>query len=357
MHPEYSKSVLLVTASDLEEALIAELGLETLRRSQLGQIISELAASVVEAAESDLKKRRRKQYFPDLFVQEETARIKKFVAMIPTAFHHHAFESGTRRIALFDQPLAQFNQATETIKGEPASRLQNAYGTVWLHGNALESVRSGEPASIHREHYLQIDPRQIEQLSSAYLRAPDLVSPLLEEALVGALVWHRIQHYAHSNPHAAQQLQDVPANHAGDGPLTLVPHTPAVASSTVMLQRAGLAVLELVALGVTYALASWLTSQSVEKWTLFTGITAARWVVTALRQYRPRGSVSLAASPASQLLWQLCYAYTRVPGMNVGLLRHVLYKLEEQGAALSPTIFDVLDRRGQRHRVRQVTTS
>ena len=350
MHPEYSKSVLLVTASDLEEALIAELGLELLRRSQLGQIISELASSVVAAAESDLKKRRRKQYFPDQFVTEETARIKKFVVMLPSAFHHHSFEAGTRRIALFDQPLKQFMLSAETVKNEPVSRLQNAYGTLWMHANVLDAVRSGEKASIHREHYLHADPAQLEQVARTYLRAPDFVSPLLEWALVDALLWSRIQHFASSRAPTVARLARLAASH-GDGPLVLA--APPVVkegwhqANFVKLATTGL--IELAALALTYGIATLATAQTTDKWLLFTGVTAARWVVTALRSNRNRlPEPATEADATLQLLWQLCQAHARVPGMNVGLLRHLVYQLEEQGAAISATVLDLLDKRGLR---------
>jgi hypothetical protein len=107
---------------------------------------------------------------------------------------------------------------------------------------------------------------------------------------------------------------------------------------------------EVVVLAATWGISVFLAgSEGLAKWILFTGVTSARWVAIAIRgkgdAVRERDAK---AQTNLQMLWDMAIAHERVPSLNVGLLRHLLFKLEERGAGFNPAVYSILDRRARR---------
>lgn len=107
---------------------------------------------------------------------------------------------------------------------------------------------------------------------------------------------------------------------------------------------------ELVALGVSWLVSEFLAgSEGLAKWILFSAITAARWVVMAVKGGNVEEEKKDAKGETNlRMLWDMGIAHERAPAMNVGLLRHLLYRLEERGAAFNPAIYAILDKRARR---------
>ena len=190
-----------------------------------------------------------------------------------------------------------------------------------------------------------------------YLKAEDFVSVILEWALVDAMIYARILDFANSRKYFGQikgtvngQLIDGPMLPGTNGePIGAKDRGVMGILGQGLTKLAAYSVGEAITLLATWWVASLIAGEGTQKWILFTGVTAARWVVSALRgktghdvDERARDELNL------QMLWDFCLAHERVPSMNTGLLRHLLYRLEERGAAFNPAVFDIIDKRARR---------
>lgn len=325
-------------------------------RSQLGQINSDLCMSVCEAAARRGDSRINDDALLDDFVEEHAQRIKDLLTAIPSAFHHVTLKTQSGEITLFDLSVPEMLEAAKAVTEIEPEKVIKAYGTVWAHTRALSELKPESASKSRRDLLLNIRKDGVEYIAQLYLDADDFVSPLLEWAIVDALVFDRVTEFASACAFTGN-LPETPAGQLVDGPL--LPGTGAFQMGAKLpswlsvfgggiAQAAGKLVAELIALGVTWGISDWITSgDGPAKWTLFTGVTAARWVCGAIKSRSSQGADAKGATNL-QMLWDMGIAHERVPAMNVGLLRHLFYRLEERGAAFNPAVHSILDKRARR---------
>jgi hypothetical protein len=324
------------------------------REGQLTRVLYQLAKSVAVAAGAGPDSRFQNDSFQAEWIEEQKDRLSAFLRTIPPAFHYLSFPTTEgNSIALFELPPAEFSEKAKTIRDVDSEKLIRAYGTIWIHDRAFTELRLGEKGYSHREYWLEVVIQALEGVATEYLQADDFVSPLLERALVDALVYKRILEFA---------------QYSSDGPLPPDPSEYVklkLTKTETILSKAAEAVMPLLPIAVplvmiiieglllfgTWVLAGVVTSTSTEKWIVFTGFTAARWIMIALHPPSPKGWLQKrkARNQATlQMLWDMCLAHEHVPAMNVALLQHLFYRLEERGAMFSPYVFRILDKRARR---------
>ncbi|MFV8514815.1 hypothetical protein ACNRBV_26130 [Ralstonia pseudosolanacearum] len=328
-------------------------------RSQLSSVAYELCKSVCEAAVFRGGAALTNDELVEEFVGGQAERVREIVSAIPSAFHHWVLTTpdGTG-IHLFNMTASEMLAAAKNVADMKPEDVVKAYGTVWTHVRALSELRPDAQSKLKRESCLHASRDGVEYVANLYLESDDLVSPLLEWAIVDALILDRIADFASSSAFTGN-LPDTPDGQIIEGPL--LPGTgkfPMGAKPPTFLAAFGIGlrdtgtklVLEVVALAASWWLCELLAGpEGLAKWILFTGMTTARWVSKAVgrkdgfsREKEAKGETNL------RMLWDMGITHERVPAMNVGLLRHLLYRLEERGAAFSPAVFAVLDKRARR---------
>ncbi|MFZ6768598.1 hypothetical protein ACO0LM_16180 [Undibacterium sp. Di26W] len=320
--------------------------------SQLRAVTLDLVTSIVTAAHSGAEAQFKNESYLADFLEEQEYRIKNFVSMIPRSFHNYEFQtSNGARSTLFDLPPREFIKSVETVKNEPTDKLATAYGVVWFHSQLLSEFQTGKKSKAHQENCLFVYAESVESLAQDYLEADDFISPFLEWAMVDALIYSRTLDFFQSRAFW-KQIKNFDSGQLIDGPLLLEPNDISLTGSKIkdlILEFAFSALGNAIGLLGVWWLATLLTETSTEKWILFTGVMASHWIVSALSNKsviknagRTKDEVNL------QMLWDMCQMHERVPSMNIGLLLHLLYRLEEKGGAFSPSVYALLAKRAKR---------
>lgn len=253
--------------------------------SQLSLVALDLAKSACEAASIGTDARIRDEKFKADFIEEQGGRVKEIVSSIPAAFHHVSLPTIDGKWASpFDLEPEEFLKAIPTIKDEPAKKLKKAYGMLWVHSRALTELMTEKKMPQQAEYYMHPCDEILNSIANDYVKTRDFVSPTLEWALIDALIHSRILDFANSRKQFGL-LRRIPEEQLIDGPR----------------------------------------------------FAEIRDIPKEMNQ-----EINL------QLLWDMGIAHERAPGMNVKLLQHLLYRLEERGAGFSVHIYDILDRRAKR---------
>lgn len=327
--------------------------------TQLRQVALDLCRSVCETAamrdDPTFSDHRR----VDEFVEEQSERVREIISAIPSAFHHWSFKAKDGRdIQPFNMTVADMLEAAKDVIETKPEDIIKAYGAIWTHVRALSEIRPDAKNKQKQDLLLHATKDGVEYVASLYIAANNFVSPLLEWAIIDALVLDRIMDFA-SVCSFTGNLPDTPNGQILEGPLlprvSKQPMGKKTQSPLAALgQDIGEVAIKLVFESMTLAATWWISealagSEGLPKWILFTGTTSARWISAAIkskgdsvRQLEAKGETNL------RMLWDMGIAHERVPAMNIGLLLHLLYRLEERGAAFSPSIYEVLDKKARR---------
>jgi hypothetical protein len=331
--------------------------------SQLATVAFDLSKSACEAAAARGDQTFTGDGLLHEFIDEQAGRVREILSAIPSAFHHWSFKTRDgREIQPFDMSVAEMREAVKDVADRGPDDVVKAFGTVWTHVRALSEIRPDAQSNFKRDLCLHASTDGVEHVAELYLAAGDFGSPLLEWAIVDALVFNRILDFASACAFSGN-LPDTPVGQLVEGPL--LPGTKAFPMGAKLpgwlailgssLTEIGVKLIfEAIVLAATWWFSEQLAgAEGLAKWILFTGMTAARWVSAAIRgkgdvarEKEAKGETNL------RMLWDMGIAHERIPAMNVGLLRHLFYRLEERGAAFSPLVYAVLDNRGRREDVR-----
>jgi hypothetical protein len=315
--------------------------------SQLATVAQDLAHSVCVAAKAGEDPRFADESFAEDFLETQSERLREVLGAIPSAFHHVSLRtSDGKQIRPFALPPSELPNAIKDVANAEPEKIIKAYGTIWRH--PLDWPGQADKSKIHADGFMNVLQEGVEWVAEFYLASDDLVSPLLEWAIVDALVYWRIQDFASSR---RGQLPQTPQGQLIDGPL--LPKTGMLAFSKlpgVGAKGAADLVGEGIALAATWWIAGFLAGpESLGKWILFTGWTATRWITAAIRGKGDSQREAEATGETNlRMLWDIGIAHDRIPTMNVALLRHLLFRLEERGAAFSPAVYAILDKRARR---------
>lgn len=324
--------------------------------SPLQALACELCTSVCDAA----ARRGDRQIFDEDsvsgFVEHHVQRIKALLTAIPPAFHHVSVPTENGEVALFELDMLDMLAAAPTATQMKPEKVVKAIGTIWSHTLALSALKRESAPDSWQDLLLNVRKEGVEYVAELYLEADDFVSPQLEWAIVDALVFQRVTEFASACAFAGN-LPNPPDGQLLNGPLlpgtgasqmgAKLPTWSAALGNSIARASTRIAT-ELAILALTWGISDWVTGgDGSAKWTLFTGLNAVRWVRSAIYA---RGSSGAGAKGVTnlQMLWDMGIAHERVPAMHVGLLRHLLYRLEERGAAFSPAVYTILDKRAKR---------
>lgn len=354
------ESVSGFSVSELSQRMLKRAVEETVPpgRSQLLQVAQDLCRSVCEAAV--LRNDPLLRYdSAETFIEEQSERVRDILSAIPSAFHHFMLSTRDGRdMNPFGMNVSEMTEAAQHVTSIKPEDVIKAYGTVWTHVRALSEIRPDAKSKSKSDLCLHPLKDSVEHVADLYLAADDFVSPLLEWAIVDALVLDRITDFA-SVCAFTGNLPDTSDGQVIEGPLlpgvglrpmgTKSP-TPLAGLRIGLTEVAGKFGVELAALGVTWLLCELLAgSEGLAKWILFSGVTAGRWVSNAVRSNGPKAREKEAKGETNlRMLWDMGIAHDRIPAMNVGLLQHLLYRVEERGAAFNPSIYAILEKRARR---------
>ncbi len=344
-------------ARKLADAVAPEIMPRRYGGSQLNAVLSDLATSISEAAEVGTDPRFRHDGFRAEWLEDQKRRLVEFLTSVPAAFHRVSFKStDDQTVRLFEVPAAQVEEQVNGLKDAEPQKLIRAYSTIWKHDRAVSELSSGEQGYNHREEWLHGNVELLELVADTYTGADDLVSPVLEWALIDALIHMRILDYGRSLQFSGL-LKALASWQTISGPLIPAPAERSMgtrhpgARQTLLeaaIKRAIWSAFEIVFLVGTWAVARFLTTSATETWTLFTGVTSARWIIEVLRKWKAKADQQACDLTLLQMIWDMGIAHERVPTMNIGLLRHLLYRLEERGAEFSPYVYRILEKRYRR---------
>lgn len=327
------------------------------RQSQLAVVGRDLCMSVCEAAAL----RNETIFFDDElvadFIDEHSRRVNDVLSAIPSAFHHWSLKNREgREVEVFDMKVAEMEDACQNLTEIEPQDIVVAYGTVWRHTRVLDEIRQNTKSEAMRNLCLHPSNGGIEYVAGLYLANDDFASPLLEWAIVDSLVFCRIAEYGAVCAFTGN-LPDTSDGQITEGPLLPVrrllakslnrPDT--LAGFGIALVDPGTKLLsELLVLGLSWWVCGLLAgTDGLARWILFTGLTAGRWVTQAVMANDTATSAKKGETNL-QMLWDMSLAHERIPSMNVGLLRHLFYRLEERGGAFSPSVYAILDKRQRR---------
>jgi hypothetical protein len=326
---------------------------------QLRSISADLAKSVCLSALVETDERFADDGFANKFVEEQSDRIGELLSALPSAFHNWPVKTKDgATINPFNMKVPELEKVADNVEDVSREALFKAYGTVWKHVRALSEIRPDAPSELRRDLMLHAWKDGVEDVAYVYLAADDFASPLLECAIVDALVLDRIVGFASACSFTGN-LPGFPDSQTFEGPLLpgtgrfpmlIKQPTPFGLVGMGLTEIAGKIAIELAILGVTWWGCGLLAgTEGLAKWILFTGVTAGRWVTEAVRKNGEEALENKAKGKTNlQMLWDMGIAHERVPAMNVGLLKHLFYRLEERGAAFSPTVYAILDKRARR---------
>lgn len=236
---------------------------------------------------------------------------------------------------VFRHAPEEFKKAISELPVGQAKTLNDSYDRVWAHVSILHVIQAGEDQSQLAKYHLLPNLEDIESLASTYCKHPELISPLMEWALVDAMLYVETIGFAR-----ALGSDNRIVGHQYMAPLKPVGFRKQVKG--FLSQAAAWGFGEGFCLGYTCIAAGLANALSGSGfWLLFWGITALRWV----RQKKDPALDLL--NKNSQLLSDMASAHEKLKtyDFNAGLLRSQLYSLELRGAVFSIEVYNILDKR------------
>ncbi|MFS2004129.1 hypothetical protein ACEN9F_10945 [Duganella sp. CT11-25] len=236
---------------------------------------------------------------------------------------------------LFRSSPSEFLAQISDLPKELADRLTSSYDRVWVHVPISQVLQTGEAATELRSQRLVADVEGIEELARLYCEHKQLRSPLLEWAIVDALIYSETIGFARILLSQTQFLGMPLAV-----PLEPVGHWKRVRKSFV--ESAWKLLDEAIVLAVTASAASIANAVSESGfWPIFWGITAVRWL-----RKKDDPKVAIRAKNFA-LLSDMASAHQclKTYDFNAALLKTHLHALEIRGAVFSVTVYNVLEKR------------
>jgi hypothetical protein len=236
---------------------------------------------------------------------------------------------------LFRSSPSEFLEQISDLPKELAEKLTASYDRVWLHVPIMQVLRTGETASELNTQRLAANVDEIEELARLYCEHKQLRSPLLEWAIVNALIYSETISFARvllSKKH----LFGMPIGE----PLEPVGYWKQLQVS--LSQSTGWLIGEAWALGLTAVAASAANAVSESGfWTIFWGITAVRWI-----RKKDDPQIEVRAKNHA-LLSDMASAHQclKAYDFNAALLKARLHALELRGAVFSVNVYNVLEKR------------
>lgn len=348
IQPSRIKSSKLSIASSISQKVIENTLI--LKSSQLAKIVYDLANSICSSASVNTN-----DDFSNEFIEEQSYRIIDFISQIPSAFHNFTFTTiDNSHILPFNSTFTEFKELFPKLKDVSEKDYMKAYGVVWIHSRALNEIYPGKNKTTSQTYFLNPYEDELESIARTYLNEKDFISPLLEFAIVDALIHRRILDFGYGVHHTGL-LKALSPDQRFYGPLLAgLSDNDYIGSNDLSFSRlisinilkfVMIVFFELIALSITWFIVSAISDES--KWILFTGATAGRWICETIRNSRLSDEAKN-KKICMEMVWDMTIAHEQVPGMNVKLLQHLLYRLEERGAKFNSSIYDILDKRAKR---------
>lgn len=210
------------------------------------------------------------------------------------------------------------------------------YDAIWRHFDAAKTIAEGEAQYGPGTQGLQPKTVELEHVAQQLLALGPIRSPLLEWALVDALIYCECVAFAQTFLSGNTLLGvAVPGELKG------------VSLSALGWKSLGKSVLGLLSeslkLLATFIFSVVVAQENMQSaWVITTGITAARWLRKAILAHAPNPS-----QKKHELLARMlnCQHLASGPDFNARLLREHLYKVTTDGAVFSPWVFNILDKR------------
>ena len=239
----------------------------------------------------------------------------------------------------FALTVAEFNTHIAQFDDKRQKELQGQYNLLWKHFTVADAIRHGEEATGATKAGYSLNRDEFDGIVARYAALPWACSPTLEWALLDALV--------HSECLGlAQMLSTDQAVLGMPVPKPLAPQNHMKKAGRELRRGLATAVFECIALAATYALAVLLTQDNaVATWVVMTGITAARWVRNAVAPRAPDPLEKLTALLGKMVAVSELF---KTNDFNAFDARRQIHELTSDGAAFTPWVLNLLDKRIQR---------
>jgi hypothetical protein len=280
---------------------------------------------------------------PSLSIRTELrGQLKNILRDVRLAFHSAiSADSEDSFRSLFGCNPREFEEAIKSRPADQQNSLKVAYGLVWIHEPIEGMLQAGENKTILASKHLEAQTPEIEDLAHIYCSYKYLTSPTLEWAILNALVFSETVLFARSAL-ANVKIAGVPV---------AFPLQPAYKRVLWAIGSLGWRFLkEAIALALAFLVASFVDpGRTPVFWMIFLGISAVRWLRA------PRAVETTSAQKVSRLLTEMIAVHNRLASkhFNAGLVKNLLYSLEDRGAVFSRAVYSVLDKRiarvGQRN--------
>ncbi|MBC3918482.1 hypothetical protein H8L32_13400 [Undibacterium sp. CY18W] len=262
--------------------------------------------------------------------------LDEIMSYLVSSFHSME-ENTVERIPqnLFRLSPTEFLEQVSDLPKSLSDKLISSYDRVWIHVPIMQVLRTGEAASELNAQRLSPNVEEIEELARLYYEHKQLCSPLLEWAIINALIYSETINFARTI---------LAKNHLLGFPIaeSIEPVGYWKQLRLSLTEGLGSIFCEAYSLGLTAIAASVANFISESGfWLLFWGITAIRWI-------RKRDDPKLEVHKKNYaLLSDMISAHQclKTYDFNADLLKARLHALEIRGAVFSVTVYNLLEKR------------
>jgi hypothetical protein len=289
--------------------------------SQIGSIIRQFEESAQKAGLSS--------------DSDEIYEAKNIITSLRPAFRDYKENASGYNIWTDDKE--DFLKEISSQSKEDQDKLKRQYDTIWHYYNIATILKVGEKNSQPVKDGLNPSVDDIEEVASRLLQLKHIYSRLLENLIVGSLIYCETVAFARTVVSDEKMFgTKVPTEIKGAGSGGFLETVGKATGQTLLYYFK-----ESLKIGFTYAISSLLTGNEVTaNWVITCSYTACRWY------FAHKAAKTDIEVTTYQLLSKMCtlHTYFSKGVVNFPLLRDQLYKLEAEGARFSPMVYEVIDR-------------
>ena len=289
--------------------------------NQVGQIVAELCDSAGTLVRSQDQR------------QVALAQISRIVSQLRPAFKLRREVTGATEDGIWYFEKGRFLEHAAELGADEAVDIKVRYDYLWQHFDINRVIVDGEARAGAIGQKMDPSVEDLEEVARYYLAMKGLHSRTLTWALVDALIYCECIAFAQTIV-SGQSLLGI----AVPGELVGLKWMKQAFRS--LLATSGSLLVEGAKIGATVAIAALLGRGNEQVvWTIATGVTAARWVVKAVRPVKKRQEVSL------ELLEEMVAIHNllKIKDFNAVLLKDQLYRVTAKRAGFSPWVYGILD--------------
>jgi hypothetical protein len=331
------------------------------REEHLLEIATELCFSVSAAtSRQDLESFANPELMP-YSLAHHSERIIEFLSQVAGAFHGIAQVPEFSGDQWFWWSGTRFNSLLEKLPSERAEHIRECYGFVWEHASASDFLYGHGWPDKFKKNYIAPNLSDLAGVARDYLASVDFDSPVLEWSLVNAMAYLRLVDYVEVSGTAGFErseqrmtgpfVEALPPYGLDSEAVQLTAKQAVLKFTSIILREMVLPIATIICIWLLVGFAIGHVKNDLATWIVVTGASATYFLTRSIQ----RGSSGVRAgykqlNRLRKFIWDMSVAHDHVAykAFHVGIVRNLLYRLEEQNAGFNPTIFHLLDKRERR---------